>query len=143
MRKSFIQGASHTSNHDSPQIFKDLQLGGTTTSLLATGVAGIFEFVFTIPAVLWVDNIGRKKILIAGGIGMAVCHFIVAGIIGSFQHTFDTHKGAGWAAVVFIWIFIINFAYAWGKPEHTSPSDRILITPQVPSHGSSCPRSSL
>ncbi|EAU33734.1 conserved hypothetical protein [Aspergillus terreus NIH2624] len=99
---------------NAPQIFKDLQLGGTTTSLLATGVAGIFEFVFTIPAVLWVDNIGRKKILIAGGIGMAVCHFIVAGIIGSFQHTFDTHKGAGWAAVVFIWIFIINFAYAWG-----------------------------
>lgn len=101
-------------NYYAPQIFKDLQLGGTTTSLLATGVAGIFEFVFTIPAVLWVDNIGRKKILIAGGIGMAVCHFIVAGIIGSFQHTFDTHKGAGWAAVVFIWIFIINFAYAWG-----------------------------
>ncbi|KAL4895133.1 general substrate transporter [Aspergillus ambiguus] len=99
---------------NAPQIFEDLHLGSTTTSLLATGVAGIFEFVFTIPAVIWVDNIGRKKILIAGGIGMAACHFIVAGIIGSYQHTFDTHKGAGWAAVVFVWIFIINFAYAWG-----------------------------
>ncbi|GMG07332.1 unnamed protein product [Aspergillus oryzae] len=84
----------------SPQIFKDLELGGTTTSLLATGVAGIFEFVFTIPAVLWVDNIGRKKILIAGGIGMAVCHFIVAGIIGSYQHTFAEHKAPGWVAVL-------------------------------------------
>ncbi|KAM0099926.1 hypothetical protein ACP6JE_005474 [Aspergillus fumigatus] len=95
-------------------IFKGLQLGGNTTSLLATGVAGIFEFVFTIPAVLWVDNIGRKKILIAGGIGMAVCHFIVAGIIGTYSGEFENHKGAGWAAVVFVWIFIINFAYAWG-----------------------------
>ncbi|KAK1146207.1 hypothetical protein N8T08_003297 [Aspergillus melleus] len=95
-------------------IFKELQLGGNTTSLLATGVAGIFEFVFTIPAVLWVDNIGRKKILIAGGIGMAVCHFIVAGIIGSYQGDFDNHKAAGWVAVVFVWIFIINFAYSWG-----------------------------
>ncbi|EIT80967.1 putative transporter [Aspergillus oryzae 100-8] len=99
---------------NAPQIFKDLELGGTTTSLLATGVAGIFEFVFTIPAVLWVDNIGRKKILIAGGIGMAVCHFIVAGIIGSYQHTFAEHKAPGWVAVVFVWIFIINFAYSWG-----------------------------
>ncbi|GFF24244.1 probable glucose transporter rco-3 [Aspergillus udagawae] len=101
-------------NYYAPQIFKGLQLGGKTTSLLATGVAGIFEFVFTIPAVLWVDNIGRKKILIAGGIGMAVCHFIVAGIIGTYSGQFENHKGAGWAAVVFVWIFIINFAYAWG-----------------------------
>lgn len=101
-------------NYYAPQIFKGLQLGGNTTSLLATGVAGIFEFVFTIPAVLWVDNIGRKKILIAGGIGMAVCHFIVAGIIGTYSGEFENHKGAGWAAVVFVWIFIINFAYAWG-----------------------------
>lgn len=86
--------------------------------MLATGVAGIFEFVFTIPAVLWVDNIGRKKILIAGGIGMAVCHFIVAGIIGSYQHTFAEHKAPGWVAVVFVWIFIINFAYSWGESNH-------------------------
>ena len=78
-------------------------------------MAGIFEFVFTIPAVIWVDNIGRKKILIAGGIGMAVCHFIVAGIIGSYQHSCDSHSGAGWAAVVFVWLFIINFAYSWGE----------------------------
>ncbi|PLB35390.1 putative MFS monosaccharide transporter [Aspergillus candidus] len=101
-------------NYYAPQIFEDLNLGGDTTKLLATGVAGIFEFVFTIPAVIWVDNIGRKKILIAGGIGMAACHFIVAGIIGSYQHSFDSHSGAGWAAVVFVWLFIINFAYSWG-----------------------------
>lgn len=107
----------------SPQIFKDLELGGDTTKLLATGVAGIFEFVFTIPAVLWVDNIGRKKILIAGGIGMAVCHFIVAGIIGSYQHSFASHSGAGWAAVVFVWLFIINFAYSWGE----SFTNRLVI----------------
>ncbi|PWY75300.1 MFS monosaccharide transporter [Aspergillus sclerotioniger CBS 115572] len=101
-------------NYYAPQIFEGLDLGGNTTSLLATGVAGIFEFVFTIPAVLWVDNIGRKKILIAGAIGMAVCHFICAGLIGSYQGTFGEHKSAGWATVAFVWIFIINFAYSWG-----------------------------
>ncbi|OJJ78688.1 putative MFS monosaccharide transporter [Aspergillus glaucus CBS 516.65] len=97
-----------------PQIFANLHLGQNTTSLLATGIAGIFEFVFTIPAVLWVDNVGRRTILIAGGIGMAVCHFIVAGIIGSYSGNFENNPGAGWAAVVFVWIFIINFAYSWG-----------------------------
>lgn len=90
------------------------RLGGNTISLLATGVVGIFEFVFTIPAVLWVDKIGRKKILIAGAIGMASCHFIVAGIIGAYQGSFEEHTAAGWVAIVFVWIFIINFAYSWG-----------------------------
>lgn len=99
----------------SPQVFKNLHLGANTTSLLATGIAGIFEFVFTIPAVLWVDNLGRRTILITGGVGMAVCHFIVAGIIGSYSGNFESNPSAGWAAVAFVWIFIINFAYSWGE----------------------------
>lgn len=61
------------------------------------------------------DNVGRRTILIAGGIGMAVCHFIVAGIIGSYSGDFENHRSAGWAAVAFVWIFIINFAYSWGE----------------------------
>ncbi|KAJ5101369.1 hypothetical protein NUU61_003591 [Penicillium alfredii] len=101
-------------NYYAPYIFDDMKLGGNTTSLLATGVVGIVEFVFTIPAVLWVDQIGRKKILIAGALGMASCHFIVAGIIGAYQNDFLAHKSAGWAAIAFIWIFVINFAYSWG-----------------------------
>jgi predicted MFS family arabinose efflux permease len=36
-------------------------------------------FLATIPAVLYVDRFGRKTILITGGIGMAISHFIVAG----------------------------------------------------------------
>ncbi|PGH04419.1 hypothetical protein AJ80_08530 [Polytolypa hystricis UAMH7299] len=98
----------------SPFIFDSFGLSGNTISLLATGVVGIIEFVFTIPAVLWVDKIGRKKILIAGAIGMASCHFIVAGIIGAYSDSWDTHPAAGWVAVVFVWIFIANFAYSWG-----------------------------
>lgn len=100
----------------SPFIFRDgIGLSSNTTSLLATGVVGIMEFVFTIPAVLWVDNFGRKSILIAGAIGMASCHFIVAGIIGAFHKDWAAHANAGWAGVVFIWIYCCNFGYSWGK----------------------------
>lgn len=42
-----------------PFVFDGLGLGGSTTSLLATGVVGIMEFVFTIPAVLYVDRFGK------------------------------------------------------------------------------------
>ncbi|KAJ9300237.1 hypothetical protein DTO271G3_2354 [Paecilomyces variotii] len=101
-------------NYYAPFIFKGFELSGNTTSLLATGVVGIIEFLFTIPAVLWVDRFGRKKILLAGAIGMASCHFIVAGIIGAYSSDWQNHRAAGWVAVAFVWIFIANFAYSWG-----------------------------
>ncbi|KAL4800779.1 general substrate transporter [Aspergillus venezuelensis] len=97
-----------------PFIFDGLGLSGNTISLLATGVVGIVMFLATIPAVLWVDNFGRKTILIAGGIGMAASHFIVAGITGSFEGRWETHRGAGWAAVVFVWVYAVCFGFSWG-----------------------------
>jgi MFS family permease len=54
-----------------PTIFKNLGLSDNTTSLLASGVVGVLIFLFTVPAVLYVDMLGRKPILIIGAIGMA------------------------------------------------------------------------
>ncbi len=97
-----------------PIIFGDLGLSGNTTSLLATGVVGIVMWLATIPAVMYVDRVGRKPILIAGAIGMAVCHIIVAGIFATYVDSFPTHQGAAWAAVAMIWLFVVHFGYSWG-----------------------------
>ena len=43
-----------------PTIFSQLGLSSTTVSLLATGVVGIVMMLATIPAVLWIDRLGRK-----------------------------------------------------------------------------------
>ncbi|KAA8904310.1 hypothetical protein TRICI_005536 [Trichomonascus ciferrii] len=98
----------------SPFIFQSLGLTGGTTSLLASGVVGVVMFLATIPAVLWVDQVGRKPVLISGALLMGMCHFIIAGINGGFHANFKGHEGAGWAAVVFVWLFAIFFGYSWG-----------------------------
>lgn len=72
--------------------------------MLATGVVGVIEFLLTIPAVLYVDKFGRKSILLAGAIGMATCHFIVAGLIGSYEGSWASHAAAGWVCIVFVWV---------------------------------------
>src|ERR1700759_1782249 len=92
-----------------PKIFSGLGLNSNTVSLLATGVVGIAMFLATIPAVLYVDKLGRKPVLIVGAIGMAVCHLIVAGISGTFEDSCPSHQGAGWAAVLMVWLFVIHF----------------------------------
>ncbi|KAI5986533.1 general substrate transporter [Pisolithus albus] len=122
-----------------PSIFTDLGLTGNTTNLLATGVVGIVMFLATIPAVLYVDKVGRKPVLVSGALIMAACHLIVAVLTGLYHNSWgsapdpisQSHKyghemlvmwaetdvrlkGAGWAACVFVWIFSIAFGYSWG-----------------------------
>ncbi|KAJ4374310.1 hypothetical protein N0V83_003051 [Neocucurbitaria cava] len=97
-----------------PTIFQGLGLSSTSVSLLATGVVGIVMFIATIPAVMYVDSWGRKPTLVVGAVGMALCHFIVAAIVASFSDDWEHHQGAGWAAVVMVWLFVIHFGYSWG-----------------------------
>jgi hypothetical protein len=39
-------------------------------------VSSIVMFLATIPAVLYIDKIGRKPVLVSGAIWMAACHFV-------------------------------------------------------------------
>ncbi|KAI0599104.1 putative hexose transport-related protein [Biscogniauxia sp. FL1348] len=97
-----------------PSIFKQLGMSGNTTRLLATGVVGIVMFVFTIPAVLYIDRVGRKPVLAIGAIGMATCHIIIAVIVAKNADQWASQPASGWAAVVMVWLFVIHFGYSWG-----------------------------
>ena len=97
-----------------PQIFSTFGFTSVTTTLLATGVTGILQIISTLPAVLFLDKFGRKSFLITGAVGMCICHICVAAIDGSFENDWPAHRGAGWASIVFIWLFAVNFAYSWG-----------------------------
>lgn len=81
-----------------PSIFSNLGLGSNTVSLLATGVVGIVMFIATLPAVLYIDKIGRKPILAGGAFVMAFCHLLIAIIFAKDQNQWATQGAAGWAA---------------------------------------------
>ena len=91
-----------------PTIFGQLGVGSTTTALLAGGVVGIVMFLATIPAVLWIDRMGRKPVLTFGAIGMASCHIIIAILVAKNKDQWTTQPGAGWAAVVMVWLFVVH-----------------------------------
>ncbi|KAJ5212605.1 Major facilitator superfamily domain general substrate transporter [Penicillium cinerascens] len=101
-----------------PQIFSSFGFSSTKQTLLATGVTGILQITFTLPSVLYLDKFGRKTFLIVGAIGMFCCHIVVATVEGIYKPNWDKHEGLdktqGWVAIVFIWLFAVNFAYSWG-----------------------------
>lgn len=106
-----------------PKIFESVGLQGSSVSLLATGVVGIINLVFTIPTVIFLDVIGRKVALMVAAAIMACCMIIVAAITACFQHDWPNHTAEGWVCVAFIYIFIANFAYAWGPIGWVIPAE--------------------
>ncbi|KAF4613524.1 hypothetical protein D9613_007804 [Agrocybe pediades] len=89
-----------------PSIFNELGLTGNANSLLATGVVGIAMFLATIPAVLWVDKVGRKPVLVSGAFLMAGCHIIVAILTGLFRESWHSHVGFGYSWGPCAWILV-------------------------------------
>lgn len=71
-------------------------------------------FLATIPAVIWVDQVGRKPVLVSGAFLMAACHIIVAVLTALYQDSWPEHTAAGWAACALVWLFAIGFGYSWG-----------------------------
>jgi MFS family permease len=63
--------------HYAPQIFQAIGLKGYSIDLLATGVVGVINFFSTIPAIMFLDRWGRRKVLIIGAINMSIAHMIV------------------------------------------------------------------
>lgn len=106
-----------------PKIFQSIGMTGGTVDLLATGVVGIIDFLFTIPAIIFMDGWGRKTVLIVGGIGMSISQLIVATIYAVYGNSWSTHTGAGWGCAVFVWAYIANFAYSIGCVNWIIPSE--------------------
>lgn len=97
-----------------PTIFGQLGLSGNTTSLLATGVYGIVNCLSTLPALFFIDRVGRRVLLMAGATGTCISLVIVGGILGGYGNRLMDHKSAGWAGIAFIYIYDINFSYSFG-----------------------------
>lgn len=111
-----------------PTIFQGLGLDGTTTSLLATGVGGFVNVIFTVPAIFWLDVFGRRTFLMMGATGMGISHATVAALSAVFDKKFAENPWAGWLGVSFVYFFIANFAYSWGPIGWVLPSEIFPIS---------------
>ncbi|KAK9860493.1 hypothetical protein MYU51_005465 [Penicillium brevicompactum] len=106
-----------------PTIFAQLGLDGNTTSLLATGVYGIVNCLSTLPALFFIDKVGRRPLLMAGATGTCISLVIVGGILGGYGSALVSNKSAGWAGIAFIYIYDINFSYSFAPIGWVLPSE--------------------
>jgi sugar porter (SP) family MFS transporter len=76
-----------------------------------TGTFGLngINFLATFITVATVDRFGRVKLLVTGGIIMAIS-LVMCAILSSLDQT----KEVGWGVLAFAAFFIIGFAFSWG-----------------------------
>ncbi|KAH7928902.1 general substrate transporter [Leucogyrophana mollusca] len=106
-----------------PTIFGQLGLNPNTTSLLATGVYGVVNFLFTFPAVFLLDSAGRRPLLMCGAAGCFVALVVVGSLVAAFSTDWLSHPTAGRAAIAFIFLYDVNFCYSWGPIGWVLPSE--------------------
>jgi SP family xylose:H+ symportor-like MFS transporter len=88
-----------------PLMFRNM--GATTdTALWQTIIVGLANVIFTVVAILTVDRLGRKPLLIGGGLVMALA-MITLGFL--FQA-----KAVGIVALIAVVVYIAGFALSWG-----------------------------
>ncbi|KAI7851786.1 general substrate transporter [Circinella umbellata] len=118
-----------------PQIFKQAGIGEQSATLIASGVNGVLNMFATIPAILFMDKLGRRKTLISGavfmGVAMLLCGIVMA---ATGRVYFDEAEGkhnvdmsgnvhASYFCIVMIYFFVAGFAYSWGPVGWIYPAE--------------------
>lgn len=78
-------------------------------ALILSGMVNICQLVAGIPTFLFLDQFGRRKLAIGGGIAMAIPHLIMAGVVAKFQGKWDDNQAMGWFGVALICEFPVIF----------------------------------
>jgi hypothetical protein len=101
-----------------PILFIQAGFTSNRAAFLASGVSGIINLIFTIPAQLWVDKWGRRFPLIGGGISIATCFMAIGALYAIYGGKADgqvylSGKGPQWAVIILIYMFVASFSWSW------------------------------
>ncbi|CAN1328127.1 Sugar transport protein 7 [Linum perenne] len=97
---------------------------GRDASLYSSASTGLVLFLSTFLSIAAVDKLGRRLLLISGGIIMITCQVIVSIILGlKFGENEHLTKGYSVLVVVVICLFVLGFGWSWGPLGWTVPSE--------------------
>lgn len=92
-----------------PTILSDTGMGNSA-ALAATILVGVTNLVFTIISVLLLDRVGRRKLLIAGTVGI----LLALALLGAYFSSATLQDRYGWLALGGLVLFIASFAIGLG-----------------------------
>ncbi|KAJ8291859.1 MFS glucose transporter mfs1 [Rhodotorula toruloides] len=117
-------------------VFQGAGLQGRRAELIASSVQYALAVVCTLPAVIWLDKIGRRPLLVGGSAAMATCLMIVGALQKTLGHKLEGaeaaatttwvvtgHKSGSYAIIVFSYLFVCSFSATLGPCSWTYASE--------------------
>ncbi|KAG8688238.1 hypothetical protein FRC11_005805 [Ceratobasidium sp. 423] len=99
-------------NYYSPKIFESLGMKGSSANLLGTGIYGIVKIVMTALVLgLGVEQLGRKSLLIWGGLGQVICMCFIGAYLKI--HTDGSVIPTSYVAIVAIYLYVTFYSFGW------------------------------
>ena len=93
-----------------PIIFRSAGVASANAAILATSVVGVVNVLSTLIALMFVDRLGRRVLLISGCIGMII-GLVILGLVFFVPSLHAAGAGFTLAALI---IYIISFAFSMG-----------------------------
>ncbi|KAF8815983.1 general substrate transporter [Phlegmacium glaucopus] len=106
-----------------PTLVHSIGLRGDTVTLLVSGGIGVVQFIAVLPAIVFIDRLGRKPLLRGGTAMMALSHFTIAILVILFESDWSSHPFAAWMAVAGIYTFTAAYGISIGPIGWVLPSE--------------------
>ncbi|KAK5113053.1 hypothetical protein LTR62_003632 [Meristemomyces frigidus] len=100
-----------------PQIFQTIGISSTDSSLFATGIYGTVKVIATaIFLLVGIDQLGRRKSLLAGAAWMSAMMFIIGAVLATHPpNVKNPHVSqASIGMVAMIYLYVIGYSASWG-----------------------------
>ncbi|KAJ5212412.1 uncharacterized protein N7498_004058 [Penicillium cinerascens] len=120
-------------------IFEMAGLSGNNT-LISASIQYIINVVMTLPALIFIDRLPRRKLFIFGALGMGVFQFTQAGLMATYGHAVPgglngsptvtwkvTNPKASRALIACSYLFIATYAPTWGPLGWAYPPEIIPL----------------
>jgi len=105
-----------------PVLFQTLGFK-SDASLYSAVIVGAVNVLATVVAILVVDRVGRRALLLEACVQMFLAQVAVAVILALGLHGNYMESYLGWIAVVLICVYVSSFAWSWGPLGWLIPSE--------------------
>lgn len=110
-----------------PSLFEAVGLD-FSLQLTMSGVMNICQLVGVAPVFYLLDRVGRRPLVIYGGVCVCLSHAIIAALIGVYGLAWQRHEAAAWVCVAFIFTYMIAFGATWSPVPWALPAEMFPST---------------
>ena len=105
-----------------PTIFRQLGVDAEL-SLILSGIMNVMQLVGVTIGITLMDRLGRRPLLLIGAAAMAICHAVVAAVVGLYGSDWTGHEAAGYGAASALMIYMLAFGMTWGPIPWSMPAE--------------------